>query len=251
VVFGITTEPHPGLEGHVLPNPVDPNCYMVMLVYKNGSLTREEIRNRCANGSWDTFNKFLDQTPPLNGGKLGFYFKEPEILPPLPVGIHRYQLSNDEDQAKGGVTTQNVPEFDAPSEVRAIIEGQFLSMRAHAERIGMPTPPERLIATGGASANSQLLSVIASIFGCAVYTVQRPDSASLGAALRAAHGWVCQKEGKFVPISQLYEEKSEDTSLACKLAAPAGDTDLYFKYGSIMSERMKIEQELVEQVVTK
>lgn len=251
VVFGITTEPHPGLEGHVLPNPVDPNCYMVMLVYKNGSLTREEIRNRCANGSWDTFNKFLDQTPPLNGGKLGFYFKEPEILPPLPVGIHRYQLSNYEDQAEGGVTTQNVPEFDAPSEVRAIIEGQFLSMRAHAERIGMPTPPERLIATGGASANSQLLSVIASIFGCAVYTVQRPDSASLGAALRAAHGWVCQKEGKFVPISQLYEEKSEDTSLTCKLAAPAGDKDLYSKYGSIMSERMKIEQELVEQIVTK
>lgn len=251
VVFGITTEPHPGLEGHVLPNPVDPNCYMVMLVYKNGSLTREEVRNRCANGSWDTFNNFLDQTPPLNGGKLGFYFKEPEILPALPVGIHRYKLSNYEDHAEGGVTIQNVSEFDAPSEVRAIIEGQFLSMRAHTERIGMPTPPERLIATGGASANSQLLSVIASIFGCAVYTVERPDSASLGAALRAAHGWVCQKEGKFVPISHLYEEKSEDTSLACKLAAPAGDKDLYSKYSSIMSERMKIEQELVEQIATK
>lgn len=40
-VFGITREPQPRLEGHVLPNPVDPNCYMVMLVYKNGSLTRE------------------------------------------------------------------------------------------------------------------------------------------------------------------------------------------------------------------
>lgn len=40
-VFGITREPQPRLEGHVLPNPVDPKCYMVMLVYKNGSLTRE------------------------------------------------------------------------------------------------------------------------------------------------------------------------------------------------------------------
>lgn len=40
-VFGITREPQPRLEGHVFPNPVDPENYMVMLVYKNGSLTRE------------------------------------------------------------------------------------------------------------------------------------------------------------------------------------------------------------------
>lgn len=40
-VFGITKKPQPRLEGHVFPNPVDPENYMVMLVYKNGSLTRE------------------------------------------------------------------------------------------------------------------------------------------------------------------------------------------------------------------
>lgn len=59
-------------------------------------------------------------------------------------------------------------------QVRASIEGQFLSMRAHAERFGMPSPPNRIIATGGASANDSILSSIASIFGCNVYTVQRP-----------------------------------------------------------------------------
>jgi len=37
----ITEDPNPGLEGHVFPNPVDAEGYMVMLVYKNGSLTRE------------------------------------------------------------------------------------------------------------------------------------------------------------------------------------------------------------------
>lgn len=57
---------------------------MVMLVYKNGSLTREDIRDRYADGSWEVFNMFLQQTPPLNGGKIGFYYKEHEILPPLP-----------------------------------------------------------------------------------------------------------------------------------------------------------------------
>ncbi len=40
-VFGITEDPQPGLEGHVFPNPVDTKGYMVMLCYKNGSLTRE------------------------------------------------------------------------------------------------------------------------------------------------------------------------------------------------------------------
>ncbi|WOL07847.1 xylulose kinase [Canna indica] len=83
-VFGITSEPQPSLEGHVFPNPVDPNCYMVMLVYKNGSLTREDVRNQCAEHSWDVFNDYLEKTPLLNGGKLGFYYKEHEILPPLP-----------------------------------------------------------------------------------------------------------------------------------------------------------------------
>ncbi|GAB2293704.1 Xylulose kinase 2 [Dionaea muscipula] len=66
-VFGITDEHQPRLEGNVFPNPVDTKGYMVMLCYKNGSLTREEIRNRCAEKSWDVFNKHLQQTPPLNG----------------------------------------------------------------------------------------------------------------------------------------------------------------------------------------
>lgn len=40
-VFGITKNHNPTLEGNVFPNPVDVEGFMVMLVYKNGSLTRE------------------------------------------------------------------------------------------------------------------------------------------------------------------------------------------------------------------
>ncbi|CDP19373.1 unnamed protein product [Coffea canephora] len=64
MVFGITAEHNPSLERHVFPNPVDASGYMVMLWYKNGSLTREDIRNRCAEKSWEVFNKLLQQTPP-------------------------------------------------------------------------------------------------------------------------------------------------------------------------------------------
>ncbi|THG06539.1 hypothetical protein TEA_025038 [Camellia sinensis var. sinensis] len=222
-VFGITNDPQPSLEGHVFPNPVDPKSYMVMLCYKNGSLTRE-------------------------GGKIGFYYKEYEILPPLPVGFHRYVLENFTGDTLDGISEREVDKFDPPSEVRALIEGQLLSLRGHAERFGMPSPPKRIIATGGASANQSILNTVAAIFGCNVHTVQRPDSASLGAALRAAHGWLCNKKGSFVPISCMYMDKLEKTSLACKLSVNAGDQELVNKYGLFMKKRLEIENRLVQKL---
>ncbi|KAL6572602.1 Xylulose kinase 2 [Orobanche minor] len=247
-LFGITSEHKPCLEGHVFPNPVDTKGYMVMLCYKNGSLTREDIRNRCADKSWDVFNALLRQTQPLNGGKIGFYYKDHEIMPPLPVGFHRYIVENLNGDALDGVKECEVAEFDAASEVRALVEGQFLSMRAHAERFGMPSPPKRIIATGGASANDSILGSVASIFGCNVYKVQTSDSASMGAALRAAHGWLCNRKGTFVPISSMYMDRLENTSLNCKLAVAAGEEQLVSKYTLLMKRRMEIETLLVEKL---
>ncbi|KAK6160557.1 hypothetical protein DH2020_003938 [Rehmannia glutinosa] len=224
-LFGITAEHKPCLEGHVFPNPVDTEGYMVMLCYKNGSLTRE-------------------------GGKLGFYYKDHEIIPPLPVGYHRYLLENFNGDTLDGVKECEVAEFDAPSEVRALVEGQFLSMRAHAERFGMPSPPKRIIATGGASANDSILGSVASIFGCNVYKVQSSGkySASMGAALRAAHGWLCNKKGNFVPISSMYMDKLDKTSLNCKLAVTAGDQLLVSNYTLFMKKRLEIENRLVQKL---
>ncbi|KAK6139053.1 hypothetical protein DH2020_027203 [Rehmannia glutinosa] len=222
-LFGITAEHKPCSEGHVFPNPVDTEGYMVMLCYKNGSLTRE-------------------------GGKLGFYYKDHEIIPPLPVGFHRYVLENFNGDTLDGVKECEVAEFDAPSEVRALVEGQFLSMRAHAERFGMPSPPKRIIATGGASANDSILGSVASIFGCNVYKVQSSGkySASMGAALRAAHGWLCNKKGNFVPISSMYMDKLDKTSLNYKLAVTAGDQLLVSNYTLFMKKRLEIENRVVD-----
>lgn len=247
-VFGITDEHKPSLEGHVFSNPVDTKGYMVMLCYKNGSLTREDIRNSCADKSWDVFNKYLQDTPPLNGGKLGFYYKDHEILPPLPVGYHRFTLEKYEGDSTDGLSVTEVTKFDPRSEVRALVEGQLLSIRAHIERFGMPFPPRRLIATGGASANQCILGAVASIFGCDVYTVQRPDSASLGAALRAAHGWLCNANGGFVPFEDMYKDKVETSSLSCKLSVKAGEPALAAKYAKLMKKRMEIENQLVEKL---
>lgn len=74
------------------------------------------------------------------------------------------------------------------------------------------------------------------------------DSASLGAALRAAHGWLCHKKGEFVPISGMYKGRLDKTSLGCKLSVAAGDPELVAKYTFLMKKRMEIEGCLVQKL---
>jgi xylulokinase len=189
-VFAALSEPSPSAsEGHIFASPVDPDGYMALVCYKNGSMTREDIRNRCAAGSWEEFNGALDQTPPGNEGRIGFYRKEPEITPPiLTTGANRFDA---DDQA--------VESFPDAAEIRAVVEGQFLSMRLHGKNIGIEA--SKILATGGASANPAILQVIADVFGVDVYTADQPNSASLGAAYRALHGSGCAARGEFIPFA--------------------------------------------------
>jgi len=191
-VFGFLSNPAPSAsEGHIFVNPVDPEAYMALVCYKNGSLTREYIRNLCAGGSWEKFNRYLADGEAGNGGNIGFYIKEPEITPPiLKTGITRFD-------ARG----QKVKEFAPAVDVRAVVEGQFLSMRLHGENIGLKAAS--ILATGGASANAGILKIMADVFGVPVYVAQQTSSASLGAAYRALHGWVCSKSKKYVPYAKV------------------------------------------------
>jgi xylulokinase len=90
------------------------------------------------------------------------------------AGTRRFVIQQHDGNNFISGEVKQVSKFDPPTEVRAVVEGQFLSMRAHTERIGMPCPPERILLTGGGSTNPHLLTLMASIFGCPVYTAQRP-----------------------------------------------------------------------------
>ncbi|XP_037549954.1 xylulose kinase [Nematolebias whitei] len=118
-VFLWIQEPRPALEGHIMCSPVDIQAYMALLCFKNGSLTRERIRNECTRGSWEVFSAALRETPLGNNGNIGFYFDRMEITPPA-VGVHRFD-SNDSE----------VSHFCPQVEVRALVEGQVLSRRLH------------------------------------------------------------------------------------------------------------------------
>lgn len=79
--------------------------------------------------------------------------------------------------------------FKPEEEVRAVVEGQFLSRRLYAEKLGFAvTSDTRLIATGGASSNTAILQILADVFGASVFVQEVANSASLGNAFRAKHG---------------------------------------------------------------
>uniref|UniRef100_A0AAY4AA96 Xylulose kinase n=1 Tax=Denticeps clupeoides TaxID=299321 RepID=A0AAY4AA96_9TELE len=176
-VFLWIKEPRPTIEGHVFCNPVDSDSYMALICYKNGSFTRERIRNERAGGSWDTFSRALNATPVGNDGNLGIYFDTLEITPSA-VGVYRV---NEQDQTVEG--------FPGEVEIRALVEGQFLAKRVHAEKLGYKIMPgTQILATGGASSNTDILQVLSDVFNAPVYTIDVANSACLGCAYRAAHG---------------------------------------------------------------
>uniref|UniRef100_A0A8C6XXN1 Xylulose kinase n=1 Tax=Naja naja TaxID=35670 RepID=A0A8C6XXN1_NAJNA len=164
-------EPNPALEGHIFCNPVDSQAFMALLCYKNGSLMREKIRDELALGSWEEFSKALESTAAGNGGKVGFYFDVREITPGA-VGIHRFDA-------------HNTPTFPKEVEIRALIEGQFMAKRIHAEKL---VPTTKILATGGASHNKAILQILSDVFSVPVYTIDTANSACLGSAYRAIHG---------------------------------------------------------------
>ncbi|CAM9776814.1 unnamed protein product [Ectocarpus sp. 8 AP-2014] len=205
-LLGVTTDPSPTTTGNTMYHPCDPAAWFVMLVYKNGSLTREAVRDRRAGGSWDCRSptnqiesnrtRLLRDGRPGNGGKLGLFLDLFEITPQINRQGNFVVDAEDRQSAQG--------ELSAEEEVRAVVEGRFLSMKAHARELGVEKP-ERVLATGGGSNNAELLQVLADVFQAPVFTAAASDSAAIGAALRAKHGVEGLRRGvPYVPFAEVY-----------------------------------------------
>ncbi|NQT92927.1 MAG: carbohydrate kinase [Lentisphaerae bacterium] len=228
-VFASLTDPHPsGLEGHILANPVDPSAYMAMVCYKNGSLTRELVRDQSGCGTWKEFADVVNRTGPGNEGSLGFYLKEPEITPPiLHTGVYRFDADGNAVEA-----------FECGTDARAVVEGQFLSMRLHGSKLGIEA--SSILATGGASGDQCVIRILTDVFGVPVYVGEQPNSASLGAAYRALHGWRCDQEGSFVPFA----DAVADAPPFQKSADP--DPSAHAVYNDLLPRYEALEKKVVE-----
>mgnify|MGYP006302085599 CR=1 FL=1 len=144
---------------------------MSLICFKNGSLARERVRDAFGY-DWKEFSAALRRTPPGNHGRILLPYFEPEIVPRVAVA---------------GIRRKGLDENDADANCRAVVEAQMMSMRLHSAWMG--SRPREIYATGGASANREILQVMADVHGCPVTRFRAGNSAALGAALRAAHAF--------------------------------------------------------------
>ncbi len=170
--FGFMVDCHtdPEGEGHVFGAPT--GDYMTLIAFKNGSLARERVKDKYGL-NWEGFSQALQRSRPGNNGKLMLPYFEPEIVPKV---------------LKPAVKRFNLPESDVNSNCRAVVEAQMMSMRIHSEWMGRR--PTKIHATGGASENEEILQIMADVHNCPVYRFEVSNSAALGAALRAHHGYL-------------------------------------------------------------
>ena len=164
-VFACTPEPVAG-SSHVFRSPT--GDYMSLVCFRNGSLTREWVRYE-QSLDWDGFTDALERTPAGNANCIMLPWLEPEITPQVRhAGLRRFGFDQHAEAAN----------------VRGVVEGQMMAIANHAAAM-MPRRIDRVIATGGGSNNKAILQVMADVFGTEVCRLDLPNSAALGAALRA------------------------------------------------------------------
>ncbi len=144
--------------------------YMFLICFKNGSLAREQVKDRYGL-TWGDFSEILMQTPPGNNGRIMLPYFRPEITP---LVLHPEVLRF------GGFS-----EDDVKANVLAVAEAQAMAMYRHSGWTGQR--PKRIVVTAGGSENRGLLKVISRVFGTEVCSFEIKESAALGAAIRAAH----------------------------------------------------------------
>lgn len=156
--------------GHVFGNPA--GGYMCLVCFRNGSLAREALRDQYQL-DWSAFDRSGLALTKRAQGNVMLPFFGAEITPrkdfsqPLRRGSAAFERGE-----------------DAPAQVRALLEGQFLNMKHHTDWIGIPV--DRILLTGGASRNDGIAQVVADVFAAPVERLSIANSAALGAAILAA-----------------------------------------------------------------
>ena len=172
-------------------HPTTNGLFFAMLCYKNGSLAREEVRNRINNRideDWHEFNSYAMKAEVLGGSKkkLGFYFPLPEIIPDAPTGTWRFSI--DESGVPSKTTLSE--SWTAVNDARAIVESQALSMRLRAQSL-LDGKPRHVYFVGGASRNPAIVSIMSQVLSSqqGVYCLTEGVTAGAcarGSAIKAA-----------------------------------------------------------------
>ena len=99
-----------------------------LIAFKNSSVTRERVMERCS-GTWENFSEMLKDTPPGNNGNIGMYF---DVIEKQPLVMGHFRFNKDNEM---------VATFSPEVEARAVLEGQFLARRIYMENAGYQIGP--------------------------------------------------------------------------------------------------------------
>ncbi|XP_017105610.2 xylulose kinase [Drosophila bipectinata] len=179
-------------EGHVLIHPTRPDEFMGLLCFRNGSVPRKTVCRDAANGSWESFNQMLDDTPMGNNGNVAIHFLDREIVPSA-QGTLRWDADIDPMTQE---SLRGLPKFELPeTEVRAVIEGQIMHHCAVAREMGFsPHENTKVIVVGSDSSNPRILQIVADVFNTRVYQRSGPEACLLGAVFRARYAFYEHRE---------------------------------------------------------
>jgi len=207
-------------DGHIFGAPT--GGFMGLTCFANGSLVREHVRDRYQL-TWEGFSDALRRTPPGNHGALMLPWLVPEITPHV---------------ARAEVHRLNLDAEDAAANVRAVVEAQMMAMANHTNWMGVSI--REISATGGASANPEILQVMADVFSANVSRLSTTNSACLGAALRAAHADVVARGGPddWRSVIAGFVEPAATIRVQASPAAAARYVDLRRRYAAFEEARV-------------
>ncbi|CDZ97127.1 Sugar (pentulose and hexulose) kinases [Phaffia rhodozyma] len=232
--------------------------YMSMLCYKNGSLSRERVRETHCGSSWDTFNQQVlagyVSTPTVdsNVGITTFNYDKPEIIPSGVSGIHIFR---DGIYLPGGEV--ELSENELKELPRRVLESQFLSFRKRVASILKGERLNRVFVAGGGSVNPVITKLLSDILGCPVYVASgSSQGCAIGAAYRAA--WAHKKlfspgvsfeEVVNTARMELYDQKTDTVERDAiagmkKVADP--DLSAWNAYGALLPGWEKMEDRVVD-----
>lgn len=179
-------------EGFVMCHPTNPEEYIGLVLFRNGSAVRESVCQEVANGDWMLFNEMLSSTPMGNGGNIEVRLDKMEYTPEA-KGTLRWDSHIDEMSMEALRGRDHF--VDIKYEARAVIEGQIMHRRVLAIDAGFKIEPNtKIIALGKYSENPHILQIVANVFNAPVYTQNGSQTTVMGSAYRARYGFYEYRE---------------------------------------------------------
>ena len=257
-----TPEYKPDPATHFFNHPTTAGLYMFMLCYKNGGLAREMVRDEIdgkhgtsEQNSWDKFDKYLLDTPPLaqssetGPANIGLYFPRPEIVPNLPAGHWHFSLDPKSNKP------QELKDFSLqdPMNARLIVESQLLSLRLRSSALvqkpspSLPAQPRRIYLVGGGSRNKAIAKLAGEVLGGSegVYKLDVGENAcALGAAYKAV--WAVERESESQTFEDFIGLRWDEAEFAVKVAE-GYQKGVWERYGDVLGAFREMEEMLLKE----